>query len=84
MRLSALLCASLAASAYGQGTEAGFASGWNGEAVLPPMGWRSWNAMGACIKAGLPGDSSNCSMPNGQPPLASVPCAPLPCVGVYT
>ena len=52
----------------GQGNETEFESGWNGQAMLPPMGWRSWNSMGACIKAGLPGDGSNCTMPDGKPP----------------
>jgi len=44
----------------------GYAAGLNGEAPLPPMGWRSWNAMGACIRSGLPGDGSNCTLPGGR------------------
>jgi hypothetical protein len=27
--------------------------------------------MGACIRSGLPGDGSNCTMPGGQPPAAT-------------
>ena len=76
MAAALALCVALAAGGIhvqAQGNEAGFESGWNGEAVLPPMGWRSWNAMGACIKSGLPGDGSNCTLPDGTPPLQPVP-----------
>ena len=40
--------------------------------MIHRMGWRSWNSFGACIKAGLPGDGSNCSLPKHQPGRASV------------
>ena len=39
--------------AASQGTEPGFAPGFNGEARKPPMGWRSWNAFGAHISQDL-------------------------------
>ena len=68
-----MLLAGVVAHVAGQGGNSTvFSSGWNGEAMLPPMGWRSWNAMGACIKAGLPGDGSNCTLPDGKPPLGQV------------
>lgn len=66
-RTMALAAAALYAGALAAVAEAGqgpgFAPGWNGLAELPPMGWRHWNAFGGSIRAGLPGDGSNCSSP---------------------
>lgn len=35
------------------GRSSDFPPGWNGEATLPPMGWRSWNAFGARVSQNI-------------------------------
>ena len=44
MRMSKALLLCLCAHAAAQGTTDLFPPGYNGEALTPPMGWRSWNA----------------------------------------
>ena len=51
MLLSAAAAALAAAAAAALPTE--FPPGWNGEAVRPPMAWRSWNAFLANIDDAL-------------------------------
>jgi alpha-galactosidase len=63
MLLASRLLLALSAAATTQQHSAGFAPGWNKQAERPPMGWRHWNAFGSAIRAGLPGDGSNCSSP---------------------
>ena len=58
-----VVVAVLFAASVDAGQGPGFAPGWNGKAERPPLGWRAWNAFGATIHAGLPGDGSNCSSP---------------------
>ena len=49
MLRSVLLAAAAVATGPPGGDNGAYAPGWNGEAKLPPMGWRSWNAYGANI-----------------------------------
>ena len=61
VRLAALAAVLLLVAAMpvaGQGTEPGFAPGWNGEAASPPMLWRHY---GGCMRAGLPDDNTSCA-----------------------
>jgi hypothetical protein len=51
MKMPALLVTTFALGSMGRAHSlpSGFAPGWNGQAVTPPMAWRSWNAFLAAI-----------------------------------
>jgi len=55
--MAGIVLASLVSLVAGQGASKEFPAGWNGRALTPPMGWRSWNAFGNRISQEMMNDA---------------------------